>query len=133
MILARGTGVGAVYSTLDVKPGAGRYFYWLEDVDLYGKATRHGPVSVLVGAGAEMKGGFDVIKPGMAKVTHAVLAGSGLADYARVAVFADGVEIPAFVADGDYFLFYIREGVKRIEFGLKADPKRMEQLELIQE
>jgi hypothetical protein len=133
MILASGTGVGAVYSTLDVKPGAGRYFYWLEDVDLYGKATRHDPVSVLVGAGAEMKGGFDVIKPGMAKVTHAVLAGSGLADYARVAVFADGVEIPAFVADGDYFLFYIREGVKRIEFGLKVDPKRMAQFELIQE
>jgi hypothetical protein len=133
MILARGTGVGAVYSTLDVKPGAGRYFYWLEDVDLYGKATRHGPVPVLVGADAEMKGGFDVVKTGMAKVTHAVLAGSGLADDARVAVFADGVEIPALMVDGDYLLFYIREGVKRIEFGLKADPKRMEQLELIQE
>jgi uncharacterized delta-60 repeat protein len=33
----------------DLTPGA-TYYYWLEDVDLYGAATRHGPVSVTFSA-----------------------------------------------------------------------------------
>jgi hypothetical protein len=32
------------YEDMDVAAGQ-RYFYWLEDVDMSGTATRHGPVS----------------------------------------------------------------------------------------
>jgi len=41
-------GMGANYSIID-KPGTGTYFYVLEDVDLAGKRTVHGPVKVNVG------------------------------------------------------------------------------------
>ena len=46
-----GSAVGAAYSFLDepAAPGA-TYYYWLEDVDASGAATRHGPVAVKVGA-----------------------------------------------------------------------------------
>jgi titin len=39
--------VGAHYRFVDesVKPGK-TYYYWLEDLDIYGTTTRHGPVSV---------------------------------------------------------------------------------------
>ncbi len=41
--------VGATYTFLDemVVPGP-TYYYWLEDVDVYGVATLHGPVSATV-------------------------------------------------------------------------------------
>lgn len=41
--------MGGRYEFLDraVKPGCA-YYYWLEDVDVYGTATRHGPVSALL-------------------------------------------------------------------------------------
>jgi subtilisin family serine protease len=41
-----GSPLGAVYDFLDewVWPGI-TYYYWLEDVDVYGRATLHGPVS----------------------------------------------------------------------------------------
>jgi hypothetical protein len=40
---------GSVYEFVDesVVPGA-TYWYWLEDVDVHGVATRHGPVSATV-------------------------------------------------------------------------------------
>ena len=43
---APGSPVGAVYTWRDtsVQPGV-TYYYWLEDVDLHGHATLHGPVS----------------------------------------------------------------------------------------
>jgi hypothetical protein len=38
--------VGASYEWLDAGVEAGQtYFYLLEDVDVHGQATRHGPVS----------------------------------------------------------------------------------------
>ena len=43
-----GSPFGAVYDWIDtyrLRPGRA-YFYWLEDVDLYGNATLHGPVRV---------------------------------------------------------------------------------------
>jgi len=46
---APGTAVGAAYEWLDqgVAPGV-TYYYWLEDVDVYGQATLHGPVEAAV-------------------------------------------------------------------------------------
>jgi hypothetical protein len=42
-----GSGQGAIYQWQDAKVDAGNtYWYWVEDVDLSGVATRHGPVSV---------------------------------------------------------------------------------------
>jgi len=43
---APGSAVGATYEFVDesATPGA-TYYYWLEDVDTYGSATLHGPVS----------------------------------------------------------------------------------------
>ncbi|MBN1139417.1 MAG: hypothetical protein JXM73_22765 [Anaerolineae bacterium] len=47
---APGSPTGAAYEFLDesVTPG-GLYWYWLEDVDAYGRPTRYGPVSVTSG------------------------------------------------------------------------------------
>lgn len=48
LILAQapGSGQGADYSFLDTNVEVGStYFYWLEDVDVNGESTRHGPVS----------------------------------------------------------------------------------------
>jgi len=43
-----GSPEGAAYEFLDESVTAGRrYWYWLEDVDVYGRPARHGPVSVL--------------------------------------------------------------------------------------
>ena len=40
---------GAVYTWLDKDVPAGvTYYYWLEDVDVHGIATRYGPVSATV-------------------------------------------------------------------------------------
>jgi hypothetical protein len=46
-----GSPIGAAYQFLDgsVTPGI-TYYYWLEDVDVYGVATLHGPVSAKLGA-----------------------------------------------------------------------------------
>ncbi len=42
-------GGGAAYEWLDeTVPGAGTYFYWLEDVDVSGNGTFHSPVSVTI-------------------------------------------------------------------------------------
>jgi hypothetical protein len=48
---APGSPVGAIYTFLDetVAPGIAAY-YWLEDVDIYGTATLHGPISAVVHA-----------------------------------------------------------------------------------
>jgi hypothetical protein len=43
---ALGSVVGAVYTWRDEEVAAGAiYYYWLEQVDLYGVATQRGPVS----------------------------------------------------------------------------------------
>jgi hypothetical protein len=43
-----GSPIGAEYSWLDSKVVSGTvYYYWLEDVDIYGRATLHEPVKVL--------------------------------------------------------------------------------------
>jgi hypothetical protein len=48
-----GSPVGATYGFLDGSVEAGvTYRYWLEDLDIYGKATQHGPV-----AGRPLSGG----------------------------------------------------------------------------
>ena len=42
-----GSPLGATYAFLDESAtGGSTYFYWLEDVDIQGAATLHGPVSV---------------------------------------------------------------------------------------
>ncbi|NJN81832.1 MAG: hypothetical protein HC802_05775 [Caldilineaceae bacterium] len=41
-------GQGAAYSFED-SPGAGRFEYWLEDVDSAGVSTLHGPVAATIG------------------------------------------------------------------------------------
>jgi subtilisin family serine protease len=43
---APGSPEGAVYQFVDEPGVAGTYYYWLEEVDLYGRATQHGPASV---------------------------------------------------------------------------------------
>jgi hypothetical protein len=43
---APGSPVGATYEWVDAEVGGGQtYFYLLEDVDVHGQVTRHGPVS----------------------------------------------------------------------------------------
>ena len=45
---APGSPLGAVYTWLDEEVETGiTYYYWLEDVDVYGIATQHGPVSAM--------------------------------------------------------------------------------------
>jgi len=47
---APGSPIGAVYVWLDGAVVVGRsYYYMLEDVDIYGNATMHGPVVVMAG------------------------------------------------------------------------------------
>jgi hypothetical protein len=46
LIAATGAGGGASYSYIDAPPGSGVYYYELEEVDVYGESTFHGPVSV---------------------------------------------------------------------------------------
>jgi len=48
---APGSPVGGSYEFVDaaVQPGA-QYYYWLEDVNLYGRATLHGPVTARLGS-----------------------------------------------------------------------------------
>ncbi len=54
LIPAQGNEVqGATYEFVDT-PGIGRFYYVLEDVDLQGVATRHGPISVRVGEFQEL-------------------------------------------------------------------------------
>ncbi len=49
LLPAKGNSVtGASYSFLDTGPAAGVYYYHLEDIDLTGGSTIHGPVSVAV-------------------------------------------------------------------------------------
>jgi hypothetical protein len=52
-----GSAVGAAYSFLDesVVPGA-TYYYWLEDIDASGAATKHGPVAVRIGVAKALPG-----------------------------------------------------------------------------
>ena len=52
MVVAGGDEVkGAAYSYTDTDVQSGMtYYYWLEDVDLCGKSTLHGPVSARVGS-----------------------------------------------------------------------------------
>jgi hypothetical protein len=45
---APGTAGGASYAFEDMVPLTRVVYYWLEDVDIYGKATLHGPVSAYV-------------------------------------------------------------------------------------
>jgi hypothetical protein len=132
LVPASGSSTGNAYSLVDAGLEPGRYFYWLEDVDLDGKATIHGPVLAELDAAPEMKGGFDVTTTGMAKVNDAVLAEAGLSDYARIAVYADGAEIPAVVVEGEQIIFFIPADTTRIEFGLVDNPKRMDELDLNQ-
>ena len=49
--------VGATYSFLDesAAPGA-TYYYWLEDIDTSGVATKHGPVAVTLGVAKALPG-----------------------------------------------------------------------------
>ena len=58
-----GSPVGAVYTWRDraVTPGV-TYYYWLEDMDLYGRATLHRPVSAMVKPKAQP--GEPVVQPG---------------------------------------------------------------------
>jgi len=48
LIAATGSGGGAQYSWPD-QPGAGVWYYWLEDIDTHAVATLHGPVTATVG------------------------------------------------------------------------------------
>jgi hypothetical protein len=53
---APGSSAGAVYSFRDADVAAGQaYWYWLEDVDVYGDVHPHGPVSVAVQAPAAVR------------------------------------------------------------------------------
>ena len=52
-----GSTVGAAYSFLDesAAPGA-TYYYWLEDIDLSGTATKHGPVAARMAVAKALPG-----------------------------------------------------------------------------
>jgi hypothetical protein len=53
---APGSTVGATYELSDVSAVPGlAYWYWLEGVDAYGIATRHGPVSIQVPLGNQYR------------------------------------------------------------------------------
>jgi hypothetical protein len=47
--VAPGSPFGAAYSLVDGVPPKSTYYYWLEDVDIYGVRTLHGPVPVTMG------------------------------------------------------------------------------------
>jgi hypothetical protein len=80
---APGAAQGAIYSYEDlaVQPGQ-TYWYWLEDVDLGGATTLHGPVSVTVQtptavtlAGLEAAGGGAASFAGLALAAGLAAAG----------------------------------------------------------
>jgi hypothetical protein len=53
---APGSPVGGIYEFVDeaVAPGV-TYYYWLEGVDIHGRATRHGPVSAQASPGSQYR------------------------------------------------------------------------------
>jgi len=51
LIGAQGNGTGASYSFVDTPPGAGPFYYKLEDIDYNGVRTLHGPIEVWPGLG----------------------------------------------------------------------------------
>lgn len=53
---------GGVYTFLDATPQQGTVYYILEDIDLNGERTRHGPVSALVQA-QSLQGGTRIFLP----------------------------------------------------------------------
>ena len=53
---APGSPTGFVYSYVDDTAVAGiAYYYWLEDIDIYGRVTQHGPVSAVLMPGGQYR------------------------------------------------------------------------------
>ncbi len=77
---APGSTLSAAYSYEDLAVEAGQtYWYWLEDVDLAGETTLHGPVSATVKAPTAVTlAGFEAAAGGTASFAGLALA-AGLA------------------------------------------------------
>jgi len=62
-LVAPGSPFGAAYEYVDTNVKNGKtYYYWLEDLDIYGKTQLHGPVEVSVGGWLTGKGALPPIK-----------------------------------------------------------------------
>ncbi len=63
LIEGQGTGSGATYSMVDADLAPGRYFYWLEDIDMDGTRTFHGPAVVTVAGASEVAASAEPVLP----------------------------------------------------------------------
>ena len=137
IILGVGTGTGKAYQYLDdteLEPGS--YEYWLEDMEFDFDKDIHGPAILVITApegdfvetavaGEEepetttvtdvvIKGEIGYKGPGVYRIDNDLLSTVNLQDYSLIQVLIDGEPVPAFVADGQYILFYVPEGSVKI-------------------
>jgi hypothetical protein len=86
LVEGQGTGAGSAYTLMDAGVADGPAFYWLEDFDLDGSSTVHGPVRVRVDASVQS---FPLAAdPGLQLLPCAAPA--------TMTVRAAGVELPSF-------------------------------------
>ncbi|MFT5122632.1 MAG: hypothetical protein ACI97B_001263 [Verrucomicrobiales bacterium] len=131
LIGGQANGSGGSYTFEDDTAGGGRHFYWLEDIDLDGTSTLHGPAVAGIAANVNNLASAPMaVAAGITKVTHEVLAAAGLDKYEQICVFLDGREVPLVAVDGEYILFFVPEGTTRLEFGLSPTARRMESLDV---
>ena len=114
MIGAANSSAGAAYEFLDTGMEAGRYFYWLEDIDFAQESTVRGPARVRYEG--NVLANYISEQAGVVKVLTD--------DPANVGVKIDGVEV-ATLELGDSVLFYVGDAEQQVAVIQLADALRM--------
>ena len=113
LIEGQGTGGGSSYSLLDAAVQDGPAFYWLEDFDVDGSTTVHGPVRVRVNLPAQAA----PVAPRSGALVIPCAAP------AAMTVRAAGVELPSAALDGA--LLVVAPSAGPLEVAASANPLRM--------
>ncbi len=138
LIPGTGTGEGRTYQWLDETAAeGGTYFYWLEDVEYDGDATRHGPVRVHLGAEQLPGVQFLSVTGGLHLIRATTLAAAGLPVYSvnadELALYLNGEPAALYssaegrpLRETDAVLVYVPAAGASIEVALAADALRMQ-------
>jgi uncharacterized repeat protein (TIGR01451 family) len=123
LVEGQGTGSGSTYTMTDFNVAPGKWFYWLEDVDYDGTLTIHGPVIVTVPeARTTDADAFLLEEPGVYSLAP-------VGDGSRSQVEVDGIAVASALVDGR-LLFYVGEGASSARVVDRADPLRMEEVDV---